>query len=39
MNVGFDVATVINTLVSNVMQFQEHDVSEEYIASMFSIEE
>jgi hypothetical protein len=36
MNVGFDVATAVNTLVSNAMQFREHDVSEEHIASIFS---
>jgi hypothetical protein len=38
MNVGFDIATAITTLVSNATQFSEHDVSEEHIASIFSIE-
>jgi hypothetical protein len=39
MNGGFDVATAITTLVSNAIQFREHDVSEEHIASIFNVEE
>jgi hypothetical protein len=39
MNVGFDVATAMNILVSNALQFLERDVLEKHIASMFNIKD